>query len=183
MERLKCRLVQCALPGPGPWSPFVRDIAREEILPRYLKTARNRKSDGSLFTEADLESQRRLEEALPGLAPGAVLGEEMNASDQARLWQEGRKGLWCIDPIDGTTNFLNGIPSLRSRPLIWSTMSRASGSSHNPVTDESFYAAKGAGAFLNARRFPCARRRRDCKTRWPAWISSESAITLATSWR
>ena len=51
-------------------------------------------------------------------------------------------------------------------------MSRASGSFHNPVTDESFYAAKGAGAFLNARRFPCARRRRDCKTRWPAWISA-----------
>ena len=33
---------------------LVRDIARDEILPRYLKSARNRKADGSLFTEADL---------------------------------------------------------------------------------------------------------------------------------
>ena len=35
---------------------LVRDIARDEILPRYLKSARNRKADGSLFTEADLGS-------------------------------------------------------------------------------------------------------------------------------
>src|SRR5690606_26515324 len=88
----------------------VRDVAREVILPRYLNTARNRKSDGSLFTEADMESQRRFSEELPRLLPGPVLGEEMSAQEQGRCWSDGRKGLWCIDPIDGTTNFLNGVP-------------------------------------------------------------------------
>lgn len=133
---------------------LVRDIAREEILPRYLKTARNRKSDGSLFTEGDVESQRRLEEALPSLAPGAVLGEEMEASAQARLWQEGRKGLWCIDPIDGTTNFLNGIPFFAVSVAYLVDYEPRFGVVYNPVTDESFYAAKGAGAFLNAAALP-----------------------------
>ena len=44
---------------------MVRDIARAEILPRYLNSARNRKADGSLFTEADMASQQRFSEALP----------------------------------------------------------------------------------------------------------------------
>ena len=89
---------------------LVRDIARDEILPRYLKSARNRKADGSLFTEADLGSQRRFIEALPQFLPGDVLGEEMTPAEQGELWNEGARGLWCIDPIDGTTNFANGIP-------------------------------------------------------------------------
>ena len=88
---------------------LVRDIARDEILPRYLKSARNRKADGSLFTEADLGSQRRFIEALPQFLPGDVLGEEMTPAEQGELWKEGARGLWCIDPIDGTTNFANDI--------------------------------------------------------------------------
>lgn len=132
----------------------VRDIARDEILPRYLKTARNRKSDGSLFTEADLESQRKLADALPKLAPGAVLGEEMNAEEQARVWHEGRKGLWCIDPIDGTTNFANGIPFFCVSVAYLVDHETRFGLVYNPVTDESFYAAKGAGAFLNGTELP-----------------------------
>src|SRR5574337_806722 len=89
---------------------LVRELAREEILPRYLKTARRRKADGSLFTEADMESQRRLVAALPKLMPGPVLGSEMTAAAQAELWQNGHRGMWCIDPIDGTPNFANGLP-------------------------------------------------------------------------
>jgi len=133
---------------------LVREIARDEILPRYLKTARNRKSDGSLFTEADLESQRKLAEALPRLAHGAVLGEEMNAEEQARVWHEGRKGLWCIDPIDGTTNFANGIPFFCVSVAYLIDHEPRFGVVYNPVTDESFYAAKGAGAYLNGVELP-----------------------------
>ena len=69
---------------------LVREIARNEILPRYLKSARNRKADGSFFTEADLESQRCFSEALPKLLPGPVLGEEMTAEEQARMWKRGQ---------------------------------------------------------------------------------------------
>ncbi len=133
---------------------LVRDVARDEILPRYLKSARNRKADGSLFTEADVESQRRFSEELPKLLPGPVLGEEMTAEEQARLWSEGQRGLWCIDPIDGTTNFANGIPFFAVSIAYLVDHEPRFGVVYNPVTDESFYAAKGAGAFLNGTELP-----------------------------
>ena len=133
---------------------LVREIARDVILPRYLKTARSRKADGSLFTEADLESQHRFTQALPELVPGPVLGEEMTGQEQARLWSDGRSGMWCIDPIDGTTNFANGIPFFAVSIAYLVDQETQFGVVYNPVTDESFYAAKGAGAFLNGVELP-----------------------------
>ena len=133
---------------------LVREVARDVILPRYLKTARNRKHDGSLFTEADLESQHRFCQELPKLLPGAVLGEEMSHEEQARVWHHGSPGLWCIDPIDGTTNFANGIPFFAVSIAYIVEQEPRFGVVYNPVTDESFYAAKGAGAFLNGTELP-----------------------------
>ena len=133
---------------------LVRDIARDEILPRYLKSARNRKADGSLFTEADMASQQRFSEALPAFLPGAVLGEEMTAAEQAALWRDGARGLWCIDPIDGTTNFANGIPLFAVSIAYLIEHEPVIGVVYNPITDESFYAARGAGAFLNGTELP-----------------------------
>ena len=133
---------------------MVRDIARAEILPRYLKSARNRKADGSLFTEADMASQQRFSEALPAFLPGAVLGEEMTAAEQAALWRDGARGLWCIDPIDGTTNFANGIPLFAVSIAYLVDHEPVIGVVYNPITDESFYAARGAGAFLNGTELP-----------------------------
>jgi 3'(2'), 5'-bisphosphate nucleotidase/myo-inositol-1(or 4)-monophosphatase len=133
---------------------LVRGIAREEVLPRFLKTARNHKADGSLFTEADVESQRRLVEALPRHLPGPVLGEEMTPAEQADLWAQGRQGLWCIDPIDGTTNFANGIPFFAVAVAYLVDHEPRLGVVYNPITDESFYAAKGAGAYLNGVPLP-----------------------------
>lgn len=133
---------------------MVRDIAREVILPRYLKSARNRKADGSIFTEADMESQRCLAAALPELLPGAVLGEEMSTEEQTQLWSANSKGLWCIDPIDGTTNFANGIPFFAVSVAYLIDHKPHLGVVYNPITDESFYAAKGAGAYLNGTELP-----------------------------
>ena len=133
---------------------MVRDIARDEILPRYLKSARNRKADGSLFTEADFASQRRFTEALPQFLPGAVLGEEMSAAEQATMWNEGARGMWCIDPIDGTTNFANGIPLFAVSIAYLIHHEPVIGVVYNPITDESFYAARGAGAYLNGTELP-----------------------------
>lgn len=136
---------------------LVRSVAREVILPFYLRTARSSKSDGTLFSEADLESQRRFSQALPELLPGPVLGEEMSPEEQLRLWHEGRQGLWCIDPIDGTTNFLNGIPFFAVSIAYLVEHEPLLGVVYNPVTDEAFYAARGGGAWLNNTRLPLRR--------------------------
>ncbi|MDR3214276.1 MAG: inositol monophosphatase [Azoarcus sp.] len=136
---------------------LVREIATREILPRYLKVSRGRKADGSLFTEADLATQGRLAEFLPKLLPGPVLGEEMSGEMQARLWSAGRGGLWCIDPIDGTTNFINGIPFF-AVSIAWLVEHEPRlGVVYNPISEECFLAAQGAGAFLNDEALPLRR--------------------------
>jgi myo-inositol-1(or 4)-monophosphatase len=133
---------------------LVRDVARREILPHYLKVSRTHKEDGSFFTQADMAAQAGLVKALPRLLPGAVLGEEMRLEAQQALWETGQRGLWCIDPIDGTTNFANGIPFFSVSVAYLVDGEPRLGVVYNPVTDESFYAAKGAGAFLNGEPLP-----------------------------
>src|SRR5512146_3233492 len=76
----------------------VKLVAAEEIMPRYLKVAHQRKSDGSLCTEADMAAQAALTRKLQAILNVPVLGEEMSAAEQQALWQAGRGGLWCIDP-------------------------------------------------------------------------------------
>ena len=128
---------------------LVREMAKETILPRYLSAVREHKADGSVLTEADLASQAALVERLPRLIPGAVLGEEMSAEEQGRVWHLGKGGLWVIDPIDGTTNFANGIPFFGVAVAYLVEHKTQLGVVYNPVTDEAFYAGRGAGAWLN----------------------------------
>jgi len=57
-----------AAPAPGMLDHVidcVREVAAREVMPRYLKVAHQRKSDGSLFTEADLAAQEALSRVLP----------------------------------------------------------------------------------------------------------------------
>jgi Archaeal fructose-1,6-bisphosphatase and related enzymes of inositol monophosphatase family len=89
---------------------LVRQVARDEVMPRYLKVAHSHKTDGSMCTEADVACQHALTAGLREIAPYPVLGEEMTEEEQIALWAAGTEGLWCIDPIDGTSNFVNGIP-------------------------------------------------------------------------
>ena len=81
---------------------LVREIARREVTPRFLKVTHSHKADGSLFTEADTATQTALEAALPRIKKAPVLGEEMTEEQQHTAWNSGRDGLWCVDPIDGT---------------------------------------------------------------------------------
>ncbi|WP_398309755.1 inositol monophosphatase family protein [Zoogloea sp.] len=127
----------------------VRRMARETILPRYLRAVREQKADGSVLTEADLASQAALVDCLPKLIMAPVLGEEMTAEEQGRVWHEGVNGLWVIDPIDGTTNFANGIPFFGVAVAYLVNHKTQIGVVYNPVTDEAFYAGRGAGAWLN----------------------------------
>ena len=52
----------------------VRKVAADEVMPRYLKVAHERKADGSLFTEADLAAQDALSRLLPQIHPGPIVG-------------------------------------------------------------------------------------------------------------
>jgi myo-inositol-1(or 4)-monophosphatase len=147
----------CKLPAAGLLAQVieaVRLVGREEVMPRYLKVAHARKDDGSLFTEADLAAQHALAARLKTIVDCPVLGEEMTEAEQSRLWAAGADGLWCVDPIDGTTNFVSGLPFFalsvallrQGRPIL--------GVVYDPQADECFYAEAGQGAFVDGEPLP-----------------------------
>ncbi|HEY6095127.1 MAG TPA: inositol monophosphatase family protein [Gallionellaceae bacterium] len=130
----------------------VKLVAAEEIMPRYMKVAHQRKSDGSLCTEADIAAQEALSRKLQAIMNVPVLGEEMNGAVQNEMWGDGHQDMWCIDPIDGTSNFVRGLPYFSvSVALIRNGISTL-GVVYDPVADEAFAAERGRGAFLNGIR-------------------------------
>lgn len=133
---------------------LVRRVAREQVMPRFLRVNRQMKDDGSLFSEADLAAQHALEEHLRQIIDCPVIGEEMGTAVQRAAWDAGANGLWCIDPIDGTTNFINGLPFFAVSVAYLEQGRTRLGVTYNPITDEMFYAREGGGAYLNGQRLP-----------------------------
>ncbi|PXW87678.1 myo-inositol-1(or 4)-monophosphatase [Nitrosomonas sp. Nm84] len=135
----------------------VKEVAQQVIMPRYLQVDRQVKSDGSFFTEADVAAQNALLDALQKIYPAAAMGEEMSKGEQEEQWIKGQTGLWSIDPIDGTSNFLNGLPYFAISVALMEQGKSVLGVIYNPVADEMFYATKGGGAFLNGIPLPIKR--------------------------
>lgn len=135
----------------------VKAVAADEILPRYRNVSARTKADGSVVTDADVAAQDALVRRLTALDPLPVIGEEMTPAEQHAVFERAER-FWCIDPLDGTSNFTEGVPFFavsvalmeRGRPLF--------GAVYDPVADEAFYAVAGAGAYLNHRalRLPAA---------------------------
>lgn len=132
----------------------VRKVGREQVMPRYLKVAHERKTDGSLLTEADLATQRALIAELTRIASYPVLGEEMTEEEQHRGWTNNQTGLWCVDPIDGTTNFVTGLPFFAISVALIKEGRPRIGVIYDPRGDELFYAEAGCGAWLDGNRLP-----------------------------
>ncbi|WP_376100059.1 inositol monophosphatase family protein [Roseomonas sp. CCTCC AB2023176] len=118
------------------------------------------KGPGDFVSQADLRAEQALREELKRARPGfAFLMEESGASgDESWEWR------WVVDPLDGTTNFLHGIPhwciSVGIEKRVSDTASEiAAGVIYNPASDELFWAEKGRGAFLNDKRLRVSARR------------------------
>ena len=67
---------------------------------------------------------------------------------------------WIIDPLDGTTNFLHGIPHFSISIALERDGEPVAGVIYEPITDQMFWAEKGQGAYLNGRRIRVSARRR-----------------------
>ena len=130
----------------------VKLVTAEEIMPRYLKVAHHHKNDGSLCTEADIAAQNALTKKLQAILNVPVLGEEMTSAEQRKLWEAGHDGLWCIDPIDGTSNFVRGLPYFAVSVALIREGKSVLGVVYNPVANEMFAAEQGKGAFLNGEK-------------------------------
>ena len=122
----------------------------EELVPRFNEVGRRAEHDGSIIIEADLAMQQRLERELGQLWPGIdLLSEEMPEEKQRNLLGATHKPLWCIDPLDGTSNFAAGLPSFAVSVALIYNGGPVTSVIYDPVRDESFRADKGAGVWLN----------------------------------
>ena len=130
----------------------VKLVASEEVMPRYLKVTHRHKSDGSLCTEADMAAQAALTRKLQSILNVPVLGEEMTSEEQHAIWLSGKDGLWCIDPLDGTSNFVRGLPYFAISVALLRDGKSVLGVVYDPVGDEMFAAELDKGAFLNGEK-------------------------------
>jgi myo-inositol-1(or 4)-monophosphatase len=127
-----------------------RDLGEVENLQVSLKGPRN------FVTAAD----RRAEEIVRGELAKArpdygFLGEEGGARAGAD-----KSHRWIVDPLDGTTNFLHGIPHFAVSIALERNGTIVAALTYNPANDELFVAERGKGAFLNDRRIRVAARQR-----------------------
>ena len=122
--------------------------AGEVILP-YFRTALQveMKADQSPVTAADRAGEQVIVDTLRQHFPDyGVLGEEFGA-------QPGREDArWIIDPIDGTQNFIRGIPFFGTLIALEQAGEITVGVVHAPAQGDLLYAAKGLGAFANGER-------------------------------
>lgn len=107
------------------------------------------KSDGSVVTETDLRCQAFIRKRLQALAPEIrFLGEEMTEDEQKACLQQDDR-FWCVDPLDGTSNFTAAFPCFASSVALIEHGRTILACIHDPVRGESFHAVKGGGAWLN----------------------------------
>ncbi|MDH5611849.1 MAG: inositol monophosphatase [Gammaproteobacteria bacterium] len=128
---------------------IITSAAREELLPRFADVQRNTKVDGSFVTEADLATQSRIMQALKEHYPDVdFLGEEMTESEQQALLTSS-DSLWCLDPLDGTSNFAAGTPYYAISLALIERGVPTLGIVYDPNRDECFVGIHGQGAWLN----------------------------------
>lgn len=129
---------------------LVTAAARAELLPRFADVVRHIKHDGSVVTEADVAMQQRLKSDLARHWPEYdFLGEEMPGHEHAQLTETADKGLWCVDPLDGTSNFATGIPYFAVSLALIVGARQELALVYDPVRDECFSARRGGGAWIN----------------------------------
>lgn len=118
-----------------------------DILLRHWQTrdslAIRTKRSGDFMSRADLEAETFLRDALRAARPSdSWLGEETGSDGQSDR-------TWIVDPLDGTTNFLRGIPHWAVSIALREAGKLSVGVIHDPIKSETFAARTGAPATLN----------------------------------
>jgi myo-inositol-1(or 4)-monophosphatase len=128
---------------------LVKDAAQEILLKDFGHSEFGYKDDGTVITPADLAMQDRLEHELKKQWPQYdFVGEEMAHVKQQAVIDSGA-GYWCIDPLDGTSNYAAGLPFFAVSIALIVNKQQCLGLIYDPVRDEMFTAIKGQGAYLN----------------------------------
>jgi len=109
----------------------------------------SKKGIGDFVTSADLSSEKAIIKILQkGYPKIEIMSEETNSETNLNKHEK----MWIIDPLDGTLNFLHGLPHFAISMALMVKKEIISGIIYDPIKDELFWAEKGIGAFLNGKR-------------------------------
>jgi len=116
----------------------------------------SRKGPADFVSNADMQAQKVLREELGKARPsfGFIMEEKDGMPDSS-----GNADCWIVDPLDGTTNFLHGMPHWAISIAAVKGGEVVAGLIFNPVADEMFWAEKGMGAFCNNQRLRVSKRK------------------------
>jgi len=115
----------------------------------------SRKGPADFVSKADIKAEATITEELQYARPQFGFIREEGADIPPK---EGNS-VWIVDPLDGTTNFLHGIPHFAISIALEQDGEVTSAIIYNPITDDMFWAEKGKGAWLNNRRLKVSGRK------------------------
>ncbi|HWE39512.1 MAG TPA: inositol monophosphatase family protein [Isosphaeraceae bacterium] len=116
------------------------------VVARYFRdgVAMRSKDVGNLVSDADLEAERAIVDAIRSAHPGhEILAEEAHAGDA------GAEHLWVVDPLDGTNNFAHRVPHLAVSIAYYHAGVAQCGVVFNPINGDWHVAERGGGAWYN----------------------------------
>jgi myo-inositol-1(or 4)-monophosphatase len=117
----------------------------------------NSKAPNDFVTEVDHAAEAAIIDTLLAAYPGhGILAEESGSARGAR----DSEYVWIIDPLDGTTNFIHGLPTYAVSIGLAFRNQMQQAVVYDPARNDLFYATKGRGAYLNDKRLRVSRRTR-----------------------
>ncbi len=128
---------------------LIRDFGEVENL--QVST----KGPSDFVTNADKKAEKIIiEELSKSRKKFSILSEETGEIKNSDI-----NNVWIIDPIDGTTNFLHGVPHFAISIALKSNNEIISGLIFDPIKNEMFFAEKNSGAYLNNKRIKVSRKK------------------------
>jgi myo-inositol-1(or 4)-monophosphatase len=135
-----------------------RIITRAALDLDQVKVARKQRND--FVTEVDHASEQAIIDTLKQAFPDhAILAEESGHTPGVAAQAQAHEAehIWIIDPLDGTTNFIHGLPQYCISIALMQKGIVTQAVVYDPNRDELYTASKGAGAFVNSRRIRVSR--------------------------
>ena len=127
---------------------LIRDFGEVE------KLQVSKKGPSDFVTNADLKAEKIIVDELKKARPNYSIISEENGIEE----NKDKNNTWIIDPIDGTTNFLHGIPPFAISIALKSNNDLVSGLIFDPIKNEMFFAEKNNGAFFNNHRIKVSKK-------------------------
>ena len=128
---------------------LIRDFGEIEKLQVSIK------GPTDFVSNADLKAEKIIIEELKKARPYYSIISEEDGSEI----NKDKEHTWIIDPIDGTTNFLHGVPHFAISIALKHGNEIISGLIYDPIKDEMFYAEKDSGAFFNNQRIRVSKKK------------------------